>query len=62
MTESLTALAETQGVAPAEDLSSIAALWPADDDPDELLAFVLAERATRRRVAKAKRRDEFRAS
>ena len=49
---SLTALAEAQGVAPAEDLGSIAALWPVDDDPDELLAHVLSERADRRRVAK----------
>ena len=49
---SLTALAEAQGVAPADDLGSIAALWPADDNPDELLAHVLAERADRRRVAK----------
>lgn len=49
---SLTALAEAQGVAPAEDLGSITALWPADDNPDELLAHVLAERADRRRAAK----------
>lgn len=48
----LTALAEAQGVAPAEDLGNIAALWPADDNPDELLAHVLAERADRRRVAR----------
>ena len=49
---SLTALAEAQGVAPAEDPGSIAALWPVDDNPDELLAHVLSERADRRRVAK----------
>jgi len=49
---SLTTLAEAQGIEPAEDLGSIAALWPADDNPDELLAHVLAERADRRRVAK----------
>ena len=49
---SLTALAEAQGVEPAEDLGSIAALWPADDNPDELLAHVLAERADRRRTAR----------
>ena len=48
---SLTALAEAQGVVPAEDLGGIAALWPAEDNPDELLAYVLAERADRRRVA-----------
>ena len=50
---SLTALAEAQGVAPAEDLGSIAALWPVDDNPDELLAHVLAERTDRRRVARS---------
>ena len=49
---SLTALADAQGVGPAEDLDNIAALWPADDNPDELLAHVLAERTDRRRVAK----------
>ena len=51
---SLTELAEvteTQGVAPVEDLEGLAALWPSDDDPDEMLAHVLAERAARRRVA-----------
>ena len=48
---SLTELAETQGVAPVEDLEGLAALWPSDDDPDEVLAHVLAERAARRRTA-----------
>ena len=48
---SLTELAEAQGVAPVEDLEGLAALWPSDDDPDEMLAHVLAERAARRRVA-----------
>ena len=48
---SLTELAEAQGVAPVEDLEGLAALWPSDDNPDEVLAHVLAERAARRRVA-----------
>ena len=48
---SLTELAEAQGVAPVEDLAGLAALWPSDDEPDEVLAHVLAERAARRRVA-----------
>ena len=48
---SLTELAEAQGVAPVEDLEGMAALWPSDDDPDEVLAHILAERAARRRVA-----------
>ena len=50
---SLTELAEAQGVAPVEDLEGIAALWPSDDNPDEVLAHVLAERAARRRVARS---------
>ena len=47
---SLAELAEAQGVAPVEDLDGIADLWPADDNPDEVLAHVLAERAARRRA------------
>lgn len=50
---SLTALAEARGVAQAEDPGSIVALWPADDNPDELLAHILVERADRRRVARS---------
>lgn len=48
---SLEELAEQQGVAPADNLDEIAALWPADDDPDELLRYVLTERAERRKLA-----------
>ena len=47
---SLTELAEAQGIAPAGDLEALAALWPSDDDPDELLEYLLADRAARRRV------------
>ena len=47
---SLTELAEAQGVAPVEDLDGMADLWPSDDNPDEMLAHVLAERAARRRA------------
>ena len=47
---SLTELAEAQAVAPVDDLEAIAALWPSDDDPDELLDHLLAERAARRRM------------
>jgi hypothetical protein len=36
-----------QGVAPVEDLDQLAALWPADDDPDALMNFVLSERRAR---------------
>ena len=47
---SLTELSEAQGVAPVEDLEGMAALWPSDDDPDDMLAHVLEDRAARRRV------------
>lgn len=57
---SLTALAEAQGVAPVEDLGSIAELWPADGNPDELLAHVLAERADRRRHARSRNEQALR--
>ena len=45
---SLTELAEAQGVAPVEYLEDIAALWPSDDNPDDVLAHVLEERTARR--------------
>ena len=41
---SLKELAEQQGVSAADDLDEIAALWPADDDPDDLLRRLLGER------------------
>ena len=44
-------LAQEQGVRPARDLDEIAALWPADDDPDALLRYLLDERVARRRLA-----------
>ena len=47
---SLTELAEAQGIAPVDDLEALAAMWPSDDDPDELLEHLLAERAARRRM------------
>lgn len=45
-------LAELQGVQPVKDLDEISALWPVDDDPDEILAYVLKERALRRGKAR----------
>jgi hypothetical protein len=36
-----------QGVTPIYDLDELAALWPADDDPDALMNFVLSERQAR---------------
>lgn len=40
-------LISEQGVTPIDDLRELAALWPADDDPDALMNFVLSERQTR---------------
>lgn len=49
---SLEQLVELQGVQPTEDLDSISALWPVEDDPDEMLAHILHERSSRRRIAR----------
>jgi hypothetical protein len=43
----LSRLIAEQGVAQIDDLKELAALWPADDDPDALMNFVLSERQTR---------------
>ena len=48
---SLQELIDQQGVVPATDLDEISALWPVDDDPEELLHHVLHEREARRRLA-----------
>ena len=50
---SLTELAEAQGAVPVEDPEGMSGLWPADDNPDDVLAHVLAERAARRRAARS---------
>lgn len=44
-------LIEIQGVAPVSNLDELSALWPADDDPDELLNFILDERDKRRKLS-----------
>ena len=44
-------LAEQQGVSAVGDLDEIADLWPADDDPDALMRYVLAERSERRSLS-----------
>ena len=43
----LSRLIAEQGVRPIKDLNQLAALWPADDDPDALMNFVLSERRAR---------------
>ena len=44
-------LAEQQGVSAVDDLDEITALWTAEDDPDELLRHLFAERGERRRLS-----------
>lgn len=51
-------LIEQQGVKPITDLNQLSALWPADDEPDDLLAFILAERNERNLTAEGKSEDE----
>jgi len=51
---SLEELAEQQGVTPVEDLQEVAQFWPVDDDPDELLRFILEERRARRQVSRGR--------
>ena len=41
-------LARQQRVSPVTDLEEISNLWPADDDPDELLAHIMTGRKERR--------------
>ena len=45
--DDLSRLIAEQGIAPIDDLDELAALWPADDDPDALMNFVLLERQAR---------------
>jgi hypothetical protein len=49
---SLAELAELQGVSPVEDLDDLAELWPTDDDPDDLLQYILTLRAERRELTR----------
>ena len=48
---SLEELAQQQGISPVSDLDEISALWPADDDADEFMRYILHERAVRRNVS-----------
>ena len=45
--ETIDRLVAEQGVTPIDDLDELAALWPADDDPDALMNYVLSERQAR---------------
>jgi hypothetical protein len=53
---SLEDLAPAQGVGPISDLDELSKLWPVNDDPDELLRFILSERHRRRRANGGKRK------
>ncbi len=44
----LSQLIEQQHVSPINDLDELSRLWPADDDPDILLEYLLNERLERR--------------
>ena len=46
----LARLIQQQHVAPIDDLDALSDLWPADDDPENLLKFILSERAQRRQL------------
>jgi hypothetical protein len=43
----LSRLIAEQGITPIDDVDELAALWPADDDPDALMNYVLSERQAR---------------
>jgi hypothetical protein len=43
-------LIRRQHVSPINNLDEVSRLWPADDDPDVLLEYVLNERTERRRL------------
>lgn len=45
-------LAVAQAVGPVDDLDALTLLWPADDDPDALDAFVRAQRVARRSASR----------
>lgn len=48
----LARLIEQQQVAPIDDLEKLSDLWPADDDPDQLMEYILDERKQRRELNK----------
>lgn len=52
-TLSLGELAAQQGVVAVDDLDAISELWPVDDDPDELLHYLLKELCKRRKLRKS---------
>jgi hypothetical protein len=57
-TLSLEELAAQQGIVAVDDLDAISALWPVDDDPDELLHYLLQERRERRKLHESREEAE----
>jgi hypothetical protein len=47
---SLDLLIEQQQASPVSSFDEISSLWPADDDPNLLLEYLLKDRAERRRL------------
>jgi hypothetical protein len=45
--DTLGRLITDQRIMPIDDLDELAALWPADDDPDALMKYLLSERQAR---------------
>jgi hypothetical protein len=45
--DTLSRLIAEQGITPIDNLDQLASLWPADDDPDALMNYVLSERRAR---------------
>ncbi|MCK6533137.1 MAG: hypothetical protein L6Q84_09205 [Polyangiaceae bacterium] len=52
---SLADLAAEQDVKPVQQLETVSALWPVDDDPDALDAFLAKHRSSRREASAAQR-------
>ncbi|MEN3335726.1 MAG: hypothetical protein V7641_5091 [Blastocatellia bacterium] len=48
----LARLIEQQQVTPIDNLDALSDLWPADDDPDQLMQYILDERKQRRELTK----------
>lgn len=51
-------LIDKQAVSPVDNLDEISALWPADDDPDDLLQYILAERSNRRLLSQVNEKGQ----
>ena len=50
-------LIKQQGVKSISNLDEVASKWPADDDPELLLSFILEERALQRNITNSEKRS-----